>query len=97
MHRFPAPSSKEGCRKLVLGVCPGGDVHNLQWTSPVPQHQDQTIVPPPAQITAGRGSNTEPGIAKPVALVHHSNRTGDISRQSSPGISPKDCFKYGKF
>ena len=55
------------------------------------------LVPPPAQITADRGSNTEPGIARPVALVYHSNRIGDSSRQSSPGISPKGSFKYGKF
>ena len=46
---------------------------------------------------ASRGSNTEPGIAKPVALFHHSHRIVDSSRQSSPGISPKDCFKCGKF
>ncbi len=26
-----------------------------------------------------------------------SYRIADSSRQSSPGISPKDCFKYGKF
>ena len=49
------------------------------------------------QITAGRGSNTEPEIAKAVALFHHSHRIVDSSRQSSPGISPKDFFKYGKF
>ena len=51
----------------------------------------------PKQITAGRGSNTEPGIAKPVALFHHSHRIVDSSRQSSPNISPKDCFKCSKF
>ena len=39
----------------------------------------------------------EPGIAKPVALFHHSHRIVDSSRQSSPGISRKDCYKYGKF
>ena len=25
-HRFPAPSSKEGCRKPVLGVCSGASL-----------------------------------------------------------------------
>ena len=49
------------------------------------------------QITASRGSNTEPGITKLVAPFHHSHRIVDSSRQSSPGVSPKDCFKYGKF
>ena len=49
------------------------------------------------QITASRGLNTKPGIAKPVALFHHSHRIVDSSWQSSPGISSKDCFKYGKF
>ena len=48
-------------------------------------------------VTASTGSNTKPGIVKPVALFHHSHRIVDSSRQSSPGISPKDCFNYGKF
>ena len=46
---------------------------------------------------AGRGSNTEPGIAKPVAPSHHSHRIMDSSQQSSPDILPKDYFKYSKF
>ena len=36
-------------------------------------------------------------IAKPVTLFHHSHRIVDSSQQSSPSISPKNCFKYGKF
>ena len=36
------------------------------------------------QITAGRGSNTEPGITKPVAPFHHSHRIVNSNRQSSP-------------
>ena len=48
--------------------------------------------------TYGRGSNTEPGIAKPVALFHHSHWIVDSSRQSSPDISPKIASNsYGKF
>ena len=49
------------------------------------------------QITVGRGSNTEPGTAKLFALFHHLHRIVDFSQQSSPHISPKDCFKYVKF
>ena len=49
------------------------------------------------QINVSRRSNTEPGIAKPVTLFHHSHRIVESSRQSPPCISPKDCFKYGKF
>ena len=41
------------------------------------------------QITAGKGSNTGPGIVKPVVLFHHSHRIVDNSRRSSPDISPK--------
>ena len=41
--------------------------------------------------------NTEPGIAKLVALFHHLHQIVDSSWQFSPDISPKDCFKYGKF
>ena len=48
-------------------------------------------------ITVSRVSKREPGIAKPVTLFHCSHRIVDSSRQSSPGISPKDCFKYDKF
>ena len=29
------------------------------------------------------------------SLFHNSHRIVDSSRQSSPGISPKDCFRYG--
>ena len=49
------------------------------------------------QITAGRGSNTEPEIAKSVAPFHHSHRIVDRSQQSSPDISLKDCLNYSKF
>ena len=51
------------------------------------------------QITAGRGSYiyTEWGIAKPVALFHHLHQIVHSSWQSSPDISLKDCFRYGKF
>ena len=35
-HRFPAPSSKEGCRKPVLGVW-SGDKQNMFDISPVPK------------------------------------------------------------
>ena len=49
------------------------------------------------QITASRGSNTEPEIVKLIALFHHMHQIVDSSQQSSPGISPKDCFKYAKF
>ena len=49
------------------------------------------------QITVSRGLNREPGIAKPVTLFHRSHWIVDSSQQSSPVISPKDCFKYDKF
>ena len=49
------------------------------------------------QITAGRGSNTEPGIAKPVAPFHHSHRIVDSSRQTSPDISPKTVSNMVSF
>ena len=39
--------------------------------------------------TEDRGSNTELGIAKPVALFHHSHRIVESSWQSSPDISLK--------
>ena len=32
-----------------------------------------------------------------LALFHHSHRIVDSSWQSSPCISPKDCFKHSKF
>ena len=60
-------------------------------------HRQERCMAYQKQITASRRSNTERRIAKPVVLLHHSHRIVDSSRQSSPGISPKDCFKYGKF
>ena len=91
-HLLPRKDVVNQCLEFVLGVM--YKIYNGLVQCP---NIKTKLVPPPAQITAGRESNTEPGIAKPVALVHHSNRIGDISRQSSPGISPKDCFKYVKF
>ena len=51
----------------------------------------------PKQITAGKGSNTEPEIAKPVAPFHHSHRIVDSGRQSSPDISPKTVSNMASF
>ena len=79
---------KKKCKKKIKKICSlCCIVSNVSWLT-----RSRSL-----RLNRGR-SNTEPGIAKPVTLFrHHSHRIVDSSRQSSPGISPKDCFKYGKF
>ena len=45
-------------------------------------------------VDAGRGSNTEPGIAMQVAPLHHLHRTAVKNLLQT---FTEDCFKYGKF
>ena len=75
-HLPPRKDVVNQCLEFVLGVM--YKIYNGLVQCP---NIKTKLVPPPAQITQcrQRGSKTEPGIAKPVALVHHSNRIGEHS------------------